>query len=44
LTVETWERFVKESHVLCELLRGVTFERPALLKTAHDKLVGDSSA
>jgi len=38
------ERFVKESHVLCELLRGVTFERHALLKTAHDKLVGDSSA
>ena len=38
------ERFVKESHVLCELLRGVTFERHALLKTAHDKLEGDNSA
>ncbi len=38
------ERFVKESHVLGELLRGVISERHALLKTVHDKLVGDSSA
>jgi hypothetical protein len=33
------ERFVKASHVLGELLRGVTFERHALLKAAHDKLM-----
>jgi hypothetical protein len=38
------KRFVKESHVLIERLRGVIFERHALLKTAHNKLVCDSSA
>ena len=38
------ERFVKASHVLGELLRGVTFERHALLKAAHDKLMSNSSA
>ena len=38
------ERFVKTSHVLGELLRGVTFERHALLKAAHDKMMSDSSA
>ncbi len=41
---ELGERFVKESHVLGERIRGVIFERHALLKTAHNKLVGDSSA
>ena len=35
------ERFVKASHVLGELLRGVTFERHALLKAAHDKLMSE---
>ena len=38
------ERFVKASHVLGELLRGVTVERHAVLKAAHDKLMSDSSA
>ncbi len=38
------ERFVKVSHVLGELLRGVTFERHALLKASHDKLMSNSSA
>jgi len=37
------ERFVKASHVLGELLRGVPFERHALLKAAHDKLMSNSS-
>ena len=38
------ERFVKTSHVLGELLRGVIVERHAVLKAAHDKLMSDSSA
>ena len=38
------ERFVKASHVLGELLRGVALERHAVLKTAHDKLVSNCCA
>ena len=38
------ERFVKTSHVLGELLRGVIVERHAVLKAAHDKLMSNSSA
>jgi len=36
--------FVKASHVLGELLRGVTLERHAVLKTALDKLVSNCCA
>ncbi len=38
------ERFVKTSHVLGELLRGVTVERHAVLKASHDKLVSNCGA
>ena len=38
------ERLVKTSHVLGELLRGVTVERHAVLKAAHDKLVSNCCA
>ena len=38
------ERFVKASHVLGELLRGVTGEIHAVLKASHDKLMSNSSA
>ena len=38
------ERFVKASHVLGERSHGVILERHALLKTADNKLVGDSGA
>jgi hypothetical protein len=38
------ERFVKARHVLSESSRGVIFERYALLKPAHNKLVGNSCA
>ena len=38
------ERFVETSHVLSELLGGVTVERHAVLKATHDKLMSDSSA
>ena len=36
------ERFVKASHVLCEPSRGVVVNGQAILKTAHNKLVGDA--
>ena len=36
---ELGERFVETSHVLGELLGGVTVERHAVLKAAHDKLM-----
>ena len=38
------QRLVKESHVLSEHSRGVILEGHALLKTAHNKLVGDNGA